>query len=203
MKRPQPGAPSYYRLSVVHLVRTPPQPQSRANGRTAADQPTNPAKRMECVELAPALTCRWTFNIERKLLHLTESLACRGRAHGPANSSVRSDMSIVSPAPRSPKLYRSGMNGTGDIVPAGSDSCRSYEARLVVLAATPKTTGVREAFGVRGMPPLWGLDHAAKRGHTPHSKRFAQFGCGYAALRPSHLRGLLGLRSIARLRLNP
>jgi type II secretory pathway component GspD/PulD (secretin)/beta-lactamase regulating signal transducer with metallopeptidase domain len=46
-----------------------------------------------------------------------------------------------------------------------------------------------EAFGVRGMPPLCSANQSPKRGHTPHSKRFAQFGCGYAVLRPSRLGG--------------
>ena len=59
-------------------------------------------------------------------------------------------MSIVAPATTSPKLRRSGMNGVGDIVLPGSDSCRSYGAWPGVLATTTLNMALLMELG---LPP--------------------------------------------------
>ena len=49
-------------------------------------------------------------------------------------------MFIVAPATSSAKLRRSGMNGSGDVVRAGSNTCRSYGAWPGVVGTTTYLT---------------------------------------------------------------
>src|ERR1035437_2881296 len=90
------------------------------------------------------------------------------------------------------------LDGGGKSLPVNSPNCS--QAASVLLDELP-----REAFVVRGAcsrcrtvsrlttaPASW-----------THSKRFAKFGCGFVALRPSRLCGLTGRPPTLRIRQLP
>ena len=76
-------------------------------------------------------------------------------------------MFIVAPATSSAKLRRSGMNGSGDVVRAGSNTCRSYGAWPGVVGTTTINMALLAELG---RPPVL-KDPCKVQGRARHSVR--------------------------------